>query len=460
MAHVSQPKSQSRGAFLAALGLTVSSLAPFTITAPASAQAFSDIQGSWAASCISELTQRGVLSGYPDGTFRPNAAVTRAEFAAMVGKAFPSAPRTRTAVSFVDVPSNFWASNAINTATQTGFMSGYPGNVFNPSQNIPRAQVLVALSNGLGYSASQPVNATLASYTDAGAIPTYAQASIAAATERRLVVNYPTVQTLNPNQLASRAEVAAFFCQALTNSGQLAATVPAQYIAGATPSNPSYQTSGLPSGTSIPVKYTAAQRIVVTPSETAPLTLTVAEDVRNSQGTIVVPAGSQVVGQLQPATGGSQFVAQQLVINGQQYPINAASNIVGTTTSARDPNLGSILLNAAIGSAAATVISATTGNRNITTGKVLLGTAIGTAVGANQGRNIGSVARDTVLGAAAGAVIAGVTGTQRISADKVLAGAATGAAIGGIADRGSGDQVVIINPNNDLTLTLRNNLVL
>jgi len=48
-----------------------------------------DIQGHWAQPCIELLLQEGVLSGYPDGTFRPEQAVTRAEFAAMVCKAFP-----------------------------------------------------------------------------------------------------------------------------------------------------------------------------------------------------------------------------------------------------------------------------------------------------------------------------------------------------------------------------------
>ena len=81
----------------------------------------------------------GIINSYPDGTFRPNSSVTRAEFAAMVGKAFPEAQRTRNSVLFVDVPSNYGADTAIETASQMGFLSAYPSKVFNPSQNIPRA---------------------------------------------------------------------------------------------------------------------------------------------------------------------------------------------------------------------------------------------------------------------------------------------------------------------------------
>jgi hypothetical protein len=57
-------------------------------------------------------------------------------------------------------------------------------------------------------------------YSDAAAIPNYAKNSIAAATENRLVVNYPTINTLKPNQPATRAEVAALIYQALVRSGK------------------------------------------------------------------------------------------------------------------------------------------------------------------------------------------------------------------------------------------------
>jgi hypothetical protein len=451
-------KTRSTTSLLVALGMTTSSLAPLALPAPSLAQtSFSDVQGNWAQSCISELTQRGIISGYPDGSFRPNNPVTRAEFASMVGKAFPTAARVRTATQFVDVPSSFWAYNAITFASQTGFLSGYPGGVFNPAQNIPRAQVLVSLSSGLGYSPAQAVATTLnSSFTDAGAIPTYAQTGIAAATEKRLVVNYPDVKYLNPNQLSSRAEVSAFLCQALSSTGQSASVIPTQYIAGAG----SVQQAGVLAGTPIPVRYSAAQRIIVAPNETADVTLTVAQDVRNSQGVVAIPAGSQIIGQVQPANGGSQFVARTLIINGQQYALNAASNVISTTRNVRDPNFLQILGGAALGSAAAAGISGITGDRNITAQTVLLGTSLGAATGASVGRNVGSTIRDGAIGAALAAGVAGLTGDRTITPKKVFTGVGAGATLGGILDRGSGDEVIVINPNSDLTLTVNNNLAL
>ncbi|MCC5636700.1 S-layer homology domain-containing protein [Nostoc sp. CHAB 5844] len=222
------------------LTLSLVALAYFEITPIKLAQSTpTDIQSNWAQSCIVKLSEQGIISGYPDGTFRPNAPVTRAEFAVMVSKAFPKVKKTREPVQFVDVPSNYWANNGIKQASQTGFVSGYPNQIFNPNQNIPRAQVLVALASGLKYSPTKPVSTTLnANFTDANQIPNYAQKGIAAATEKKLVVNYPNVKSLNPNQLANRAEVSAFLCQALAKTQQ-ASTIPAKYIAGGATSSSS-----------------------------------------------------------------------------------------------------------------------------------------------------------------------------------------------------------------------------
>lgn len=453
-------KFQSSSAFLLASALVTSSVAPFVTLAPVSAQAvFSDVQGSWAQSCITELTQRGIISGYPDGSFRPNNPVTRAEYASMVGKAFPNAARVRSATNFVDVSSRYWAYNAISYASQTGFLSGYPGNVFNPGQNIPRAQVLVSLASGLNYAPAQPVASTLGLYADASAIPGYAQTGIAAATERQLVVNYPDVRYLNPNQLASRAEVSAFLCQALSETGQIASVIPGQYVVGGT-GGPVAQRGQILAGTTIPVSYTAAPEILLRPDETVDLTITVASDVRNNQGVVAIPAGSQVIGQLVPVSGGSQFVARTVVISGQQYALNASSRVIQTTRSLREVSLAQTLGGAALSTGIAAIIGGTSGDRAHNAGNLILAGSIGAAVGANQGRNLGSAIRDAAIGAALGAGAAGVTGDRTITPKKVITGAALGATVGGTLDRGQVGEAIVVNPSTDLNLTVNSNVTL
>ncbi|MDF5718636.1 MAG: S-layer homology domain-containing protein [Rhizonema sp. NSF051] len=192
------------------------------------------IQGNWAQSFIEPLAALGVIKGFPDGTFRPDAPVTRAQFAAMIQKAFQKNP-IRNGVQFVDTPPYYWANGAIQTAYEMGFLEGYPGRIFKPEQKIPRVQVLVSLASGLNLSVNQTTPTVLNAYfQDSSQIPNYAVEQVAAALQNRIVVDYPNVQNLNPNQVATRAEVAAFIYQALVKAGALpelaSSQVATQYI--------------------------------------------------------------------------------------------------------------------------------------------------------------------------------------------------------------------------------------
>jgi len=209
-----------------AFGLTAQSMFP----AIAQTQ-FTDTEDHWARACISELKNRRIINGYPDGSFRPNAPVTRAEFASLLMTAFSNRESVREPIQFIDIPTDFWAENAIREAYKRAFLSGYSGRIFNPNQKIPKVQVLVAITAGLNYSANQltPDQLDLA-LNDAQGIPEYARSAIAAAIERQLLVNYPNVREFNPNQPATRAEVAAFFCQSLMG---VYSPIPIQYIARA-----------------------------------------------------------------------------------------------------------------------------------------------------------------------------------------------------------------------------------
>jgi len=167
----------------------------------------------------------------------------------------------------------------------------------------------------------------------------------------------------------------------------------------------------VPAGTAIPVRYKKTERVIVTPRETAKLTLTVAENIRSERGNVVIPAGSQIEGRLKPAGGGTQFVAERVILGtrNQRYPIEATSKVITrreTITRRTNPN-------------------------------ILKGAAIG---------------------AAAGAVLAEIFGS--ISLGEVLAGAGVGAIASVL--RGGRDkevEVVVVNPERDLTLTLEEDFV-
>lgn len=135
--------------------------------------------------------------------------------------------------------------------------------------------------------------------------------------------------------------------------------------------------NGLPSGTLIPVSYDKAEKIVVTPDETSPVTLEIPANILNSSGRLMIPAGSQLEGNLQPVNGGTQFVANTLILpDGTRKAINAASNVVTETetiTKQDDPN---ILRGAAVGAAAAAILSEIFGSIDVL--EVLAGAGVGT----------------------------------------------------------------------------------
>jgi len=178
---------------------------------------FSDIQEHWAANFIVQLMNAGIVKGSGNGTFLPNANITRAEHAALLVKAFDITP-VRADNTFSDVPANFWASKVIQQAYRAGFLSGYPDGTFKPNQPILRQDVLVSLIRAL--PGSTPANPEiLKAYTDEAQIPAYARDEIAIATKREIVVNYPKRDQLNSTRSATRAEVAALLGRAWAVQG-------------------------------------------------------------------------------------------------------------------------------------------------------------------------------------------------------------------------------------------------
>ncbi|PLZ86766.1 hypothetical protein CEN45_19870 [Fischerella thermalis CCMEE 5198] len=192
---------------------------------------FSDIESHWARAFIEALAQRKILNGYPNGTFRPDNSVTRAEFAAIIATVF-NQPAKREYVPFTDVPANHWAANAIKKAYETGFLSGYPDRSFRPNNRIAKGDVLVSLVSGLGLGTSIKTDLlptlTLI-YNDAASIPEYARNAVAIATRAGIVANFPNVKILNPNVAATRGDVAAIIYQALVYQGK-AEKIASSYI--------------------------------------------------------------------------------------------------------------------------------------------------------------------------------------------------------------------------------------
>ncbi|MDY7015272.1 MAG: family 10 glycosylhydrolase [Cyanobacteriota bacterium] len=181
---------------------------------------FPDVGNHWAKPFIEALAARGIVSGFPDGTFKPNQTVNRAQYAAILTQAF-KLPTKRPAVKFVDIADNYWAAPVIKKAYEMGFLSGYPNLEFRPLAGITKAQMFVSLVNGLNLQFPDVDRIDLSKlYRDWATIPNYARPLVAIASAKNLVVNYPNLNVLEPNRAATRGEVAAILYQALVETGQ------------------------------------------------------------------------------------------------------------------------------------------------------------------------------------------------------------------------------------------------
>ncbi len=108
------------------------------------AQDLTDFKGHWAEKAISTLAEKGVVNGYPDGTFKPDQAITRAEFAKLVSKTFGYTATTQA--KFDDVSSEYWASGFINAVSEKKIMNAFSDGNFKPDQTMNRAQVATMIS--------------------------------------------------------------------------------------------------------------------------------------------------------------------------------------------------------------------------------------------------------------------------------------------------------------------------
>jgi hypothetical protein len=201
-------------------------IAPATPASNQISQA-SDVAGNWAEPFIKVLVAKDIIKGYPDGTFKPDQPITRAEFAALLNKAFDLQP-IRAARKFKDIPKKYWATDVIQKAYQSGFLAGYPNGTFAPKQNIIRIQSLVSLVNGskLEPSGNLDLNGV---FGDAAQVPSYGQNALLAATQRCVAVSveYDSSKlpggNFGPNTVATRADVAAYIHQVLVGAGRLTA---------------------------------------------------------------------------------------------------------------------------------------------------------------------------------------------------------------------------------------------
>ena len=112
---------------------------------------FSDVTDKNVKEAVSILNAIGMISGYPDGTFRPNNSITRAEFTVIATRLAGLELKQGQPSVFPDVPNSHWAKDFINLAQANGCISGYSDGTFKPDRNVTIAESITILVNVLGY---------------------------------------------------------------------------------------------------------------------------------------------------------------------------------------------------------------------------------------------------------------------------------------------------------------------
>jgi len=177
-------KNRFKKWFISTLVMTMLlSSMPFGLAAAATKSAgtskFTDISKHWASNEINKWSSKGLVTGYGDGSFKPDATITRAEFVVMISRVFGYTVQTQ--ISFKDVKASDWYSGALSKAVAAGIVSGYDNNTFGPVSPITRQEAAVIIARAFDLVA-QDVNYA-SRFNDANRIANWSKNAISAMAE-------------------------------------------------------------------------------------------------------------------------------------------------------------------------------------------------------------------------------------------------------------------------------------
>lgn len=189
------------------------------IVSPNTASAyFSDVAYSygWTAPAVDYLYENGVVNGTGAGQFSPARAITRGSFLAMVDRAL-SLPRT-SQKTFPDVPANSYYASAIQAAYGLGIVEGYSDGTFRPDAPLTRAAacaILYRAMQAVGWSIGTENTGLLNAYADGSSVPVYARGAMSALLQAGVITG-TSAGKLEPGRTMTRAEMAVILARALT----------------------------------------------------------------------------------------------------------------------------------------------------------------------------------------------------------------------------------------------------
>ncbi|EKN68622.1 YbhB/YbcL family Raf kinase inhibitor-like protein [Schinkia azotoformans] len=174
----------------------------------------SDIKGHWAEEEISEWVEKGLIGGYKDGSFKPDASISRAEFIALVNRAFEFTESSET--GFNDVSTKDWYYSEVLKAKAAGYIGGYQDGTIKPKNNINRQEVAAILSRLLKVENAAD---SVEQFKDKGSIPQWSKGVVGGIVAQGLMKGFND-GTFKPLNNTTRAEAVVILSRALNGVGQ------------------------------------------------------------------------------------------------------------------------------------------------------------------------------------------------------------------------------------------------
>ncbi|WP_373230117.1 S-layer homology domain-containing protein [Cohnella sp.] len=185
------------------LALFLSAALVFSSFSTVSAQSTHDIDNHWASEILQQWVDKGWISGYEDGTIRPDASLTRAEFAALINRVF-QLKESGDKLPFVDLTEKHWAYKDIAVAYKAGYLKGTTNHKVLPNGNTSRQEAAVILANLLKLETLQDGDISMLS--DSNEIASWARGAVAALAGKGILVDTEG-GIFRPKALITRAEV-------------------------------------------------------------------------------------------------------------------------------------------------------------------------------------------------------------------------------------------------------------
>ncbi|OMF86651.1 hypothetical protein BK147_29680, partial [Paenibacillus sp. FSL R7-0337] len=184
---------------------------------------FPDVAKHWSKPDVNDMGSRLVSSGTKEAVFEPQRAITRAEFTAMLARALGIVTHGEQPVTFSDVSTGGWYGLELQVATQNGLISGYPDGTFRPDNNISRQEAMAIVSRALSITelkssrSEEQTQQLLKSFADSASVAKWAIANVKENLSAGIILGRDE-QRLAPNENITRAEASAAIRRLLIQS--------------------------------------------------------------------------------------------------------------------------------------------------------------------------------------------------------------------------------------------------